>query len=120
MSKELKHESSICKQTRTARRRKAELIEQLGSKCVKCGTTEDLEFDHKNGRDYDPQKLSYSARLARYKREADRGEIRLLCGRCNKAARATNDNGAWIPTKDAAHVTRTTHMDFANDEDIPF
>ena len=27
-------------------RRKAKLIEMLGGKCVRCGTTEDLEFDH--------------------------------------------------------------------------
>jgi 5-methylcytosine-specific restriction endonuclease McrA len=55
-----------------ARKVRQELIKKLGGKCVLCGENdlEKLEFDHINGRNYDPRKLSYSARLARYKREA--------------------------------------------------
>lgn len=30
------------------KRRRAEAIERLGGKCVDCGTTENLEFDHKD------------------------------------------------------------------------
>lgn len=71
-----------------------------------------MEFDHINGRAYNPNQLSYSARLARYEREAALGELRLLCGPCNKAIRVKNDNGAHIRTEHASLVPLTGNMPF--------
>lgn len=99
-----------CKQTLSVRRSRAALIEKLGAVCKRCGeaNTDKLEFDHINGRDYEPCKLSSSSRMARYKREAERGELRLLCGDCNKAVRKTNDNGQFVPT--ASTVEKTVEI----------
>lgn len=33
-------------QTQRARKKRAKLVEHMGGKCVKCGTTENLHFDH--------------------------------------------------------------------------
>ena len=59
------------------------LIRVMGGTCTKCGRKRGLEFDHINGRDWDPAKTSRWARLARYKREFEAGELRLLCRSCN-------------------------------------
>jgi 5-methylcytosine-specific restriction endonuclease McrA len=96
-----------CRQTQYASKMKRVLIELLGGRCALCpeDDPDKLEFDHINGRDYEPRQLSYSARLAKYKREAAAGKLRLLCGPCNREARKKNDNGAWVPT---AAVIETT------------
>lgn len=62
------------------------LIEQLGGKCIECGTVERLEFHHIFGRDWNPIKLSRWVRLARVRREAMAGGICLLCRVCNARA----------------------------------
>lgn len=70
--------------------RHKELIERLGGKCVECGTKgtanpkqNPLEVDHIHGRDYDITKMDASWRMARYLREEKRGELQVLCKRCN-------------------------------------
>ena len=63
---------------------RARLILELGGKCVSCGTGNDLQFDHINGRDWDLEKTSQWARLSRIKREMKQGNIQLLCGSCNR------------------------------------
>lgn len=65
------------------------LIAELGGRCAKCGRTHDLEIDHPQGRDWEPCKLSSSARVSRYRREAKQGLVRLLCKWCNGA------DGPW-------------------------
>lgn len=69
------------------RRERVALIIQLGGKCVECKEDDfdKLEFDHIKARTWVAAALSSSARIARYKREAKRDKIQLLCGRCNKA-----------------------------------
>ncbi len=95
------------RQTLFARKIRAELILQLGGKCKLCAETDPdkLEFDHPDGRDYETNKLSYCARLARYRREAAEGLIRLLCGTCNKKIRKKNDTGVCVPTNCTPELT---------------
>jgi hypothetical protein len=90
----------------------AALIEKLGGKCELCPEDDPakLEFDHKNGRDYDVSKLSSTARLARYAREAEKGEGRLLCGPCNLRERKRDDNGNCVPT--IAVIEKTGEIPF--------
>ena len=63
--------------------KREELIKTLGGKCAKCGTRSHLEFDHPNGRDWEPSKHSRWQRIINYRREAELGQIRLLCLSCN-------------------------------------
>jgi hypothetical protein len=101
-----------CRQTEYAKKLKAELVKSMGGICALCGENnpEKLEFDHKDGRDYEANKLSYSARLARYKREFEAGLLRLLCSDCNLSERKKNDNGAFVPTTSV--IERTIEIPF--------
>ncbi len=67
-----------------AQRKRLELIERLGGKCVKCGATEDLEIDHIDGRTWDSKAYSQKGRVIRYWREFAEGLLQVLCGPCNK------------------------------------
>jgi hypothetical protein len=64
---------------------KASLIHRLGGKCEICGSTESLEFDHPNGRNWQPRDLSSYSRLLKYREEldADPKSLRLLCSTHN-------------------------------------
>lgn len=67
-------------------RRKEALIEFLGGKCVDCGTTENLTFDHIDGyRDWEPREVHSTKRLRIYTDEALNDKIQLLCGWCNSS-----------------------------------
>src|SRR5690606_16795339 len=66
-------------------RRKA-LIEAMGGKCVKCGTTTRLEFNHTSPRTWEARKVGRWERIAKYEAEWDAGEINLLCRKCNARA----------------------------------
>ena len=71
-------------------KRRARLITLMGSECALCGENGEndaLEFDHPNGRDYQPSKLSSTARIARYERDWHAGNLRLLCHGCNSGYR---------------------------------
>jgi hypothetical protein len=67
---------------------RAKLIVELGGKCAICGGCERLEFDHYPvaatwvNRDVAPW-----VRLGRWRGEAARGLLRLLCRRCNSRYR---------------------------------
>lgn len=66
-------------------RRRAELIEQLGGKCAKCGSTDKLEFDHwPRACTWAHNKKNPWQRMKIYMEEAAKGMIRLLCRRCNR------------------------------------
>jgi hypothetical protein len=99
---------NLHRSTRYAKRIRAELIEQLGGRCALCGEDDEgvLEFDHPFGRDWTPNRLSYSSRMARYKREADAKLLRLLCADCNLSERKRNDNGVFVPTNAAVPLTQ--------------
>jgi hypothetical protein len=60
------------------------LIEQLGGMCVHCHSTEKLEIDHKDGRDWIVSDYDPSARVCRYRKEVKEGLLQVLCKVCNK------------------------------------
>jgi 5-methylcytosine-specific restriction endonuclease McrA len=68
-----------------ARRKRKELIEQLGGTCAICGRRHDLEFDHINPLDkpFPYRELEWSHRISVYTREIREGKIQLLCSVCN-------------------------------------
>lgn len=96
--------------TIAAQKIRDELLVKLGGKCALCPEvdSEKLQFDHINGRDYKPNKLSYRQRLTTYRREVEQGKIRLLCEPCNLSERKKHENGAWCPT----NVTPIRTMEF--------
>jgi len=76
-------------------RRRAALIELLGGVCQDgfCFEIERLEFDHPNGRDWEPRCLSRLQRITRYEVDAEAGLIQLLC----RSHNATDGNDKrWI------------------------
>jgi len=63
-----------------ARRAKAALMELLGGKCVKCGTTEDLTFDCIIPRGDEHHKYDTSARICFYRRQHyEHQNVQILC-----------------------------------------
>jgi 5-methylcytosine-specific restriction endonuclease McrA len=85
---------------RRAKEIKAELIEKLGGKCMKCGGEEALEFDHLFQRTWICRSINIYRRYLRYKKEAAEGSLQLLCSTCNKQKgepppRPLADNEPW-------------------------
>ncbi len=66
------------------RRRREALLARLGGKCVKCGSTVHLTFDHIRGIQWDASRMSSHQRLKRYEQEVDEGLLQLLCFPCNQ------------------------------------
>ncbi len=63
--------------------RRAALVEKLGGKCVDCGKTDRLEFDHKKARTWVAAGLSHAQRIENYEKDAVAGNIVLRCRVCN-------------------------------------
>ena len=61
-----------------------DLMKRLGDRCINCGSTENLEFDHPHGREYAPRRISRTKRLRFYREDFEAGNLRILCGACNK------------------------------------
>lgn len=57
------------------------IVKKLGGRCVEpgCGTTKNLEFDHKRPRTWVAKKLGQLQRLRVYEREADQDLLELRC-----------------------------------------
>lgn len=70
--------------TETYRRKRQELLTFLGGVCVECGATESLEFDHLKPREWVTRDVNRLQRIKLYREEAERGDIVLRCGTCNK------------------------------------
>jgi hypothetical protein len=63
------------------RERRRQAIEYLGGKCVKCGSTDDLQFDH-----VDPKTKAVEISKSTLKKEVFWAEVKkcqLLCGKCH-------------------------------------
>lgn len=73
--------------------KKAILIEHLGGCCEKCGTTENLEFDHRNPSDQTFNKTPYLLSEENMWKEAE--VLRLLCRDCHKEHSAAQIKAAW-------------------------
>lgn len=73
----------ISPRVRWAREKRAWLILALGSRCVDCGTTEDLSFDCIKPMGGEHHKLSSVNRMTFYTRQAKAGNLTLRCCRCN-------------------------------------
>ena len=58
------------------RKRRQEIIDYLGSKCVKCGTTDNLEIDHINPSD---KSFHISKRLSLSTQREEVDKCQLLC-----------------------------------------
>ena len=65
------------------RRDRAALVKRLGGQCALCAETENLQFDHTEGRDWKLHRVNAFTRLRIYELEASNGLLRLLCISCN-------------------------------------
>jgi hypothetical protein len=88
-------------QVRLAVEMRERLVEVMGGKCVKCGTTELLEFHHPHGRDWVARKKNQAQRMRRYLQDFLLGNLELLCGGCNKSVGKPKElpNGFWQRSK---------------------
>lgn len=71
------------RQREWARRAYDKLIQDLGGKCVKCGTTEDLTIDHIEGCEFKHSDVEWSQRISIYRREAKENKLQVLCDKHN-------------------------------------
>lgn len=71
-----------CKRIIEARRRN--LIQIMGGTCVRCGSSEKLEFHHVTARKWVARKVSRWRRMQFYEDEYRDGLLELLCSYCNK------------------------------------
>jgi hypothetical protein len=64
-------------------KRRKDIIERLGGCCVFCCSIRKLEVDHKDGRDWDINKVTLRKRIVKYEQEEKEGKLRVLCRKCN-------------------------------------
>lgn len=72
------------------KKRKQKVIDYLGGKCVKCGTTERLEVDH-----IDPKQKSFhiNKRLSLNQIKDELAKCQLLCTPCHRAKTSEENKG---------------------------
>lgn len=79
--------------------RRQALINKLGNKCNVCGLEYNLEFDHYPKRcEFTHKKLSRWTRLKRYEEDYEKGNLRLLCKKCNQS------HGGAVRAWEAGHI----------------
>lgn len=64
------------------------LIADMGSECAFQASMEcngKLEFDHPEGREWDPSSMNRWRRMAQYRRDFEAGKLRLLCEHHNRS-----------------------------------
>ena len=80
--------------TRQLRKRNTDWArEQLGGKCVDCGTTEGLEFDHKFVNEKRSKICNYSSSINKLTEEIKKCELR--CKKCHRARSNKQLQLAW-------------------------
>ena len=79
------------RQREWAKRAHRKLIEDLGGKCAVCGSTIDLELDHKSGITWAHSALEWSHRISVYRSEAKQGLLRVLCRKHNRPGRPRSE-----------------------------
>ena len=95
----LKNKNKLNKETREFNTRlryekKNFIIENLGSKCCKCGTTDCLEIDHINPGLKKDRKCLYVCSWDRIKSEMN--NLQLLCSSCHQDRSQLQKNAAWF------------------------
>lgn len=95
------------------RRERAKWIAHLGGKCAVCGTTEDLEFDHDQPRDWIPNRKSRWQRMVIYIREIKEGRIKQLLCRSHNASKGYPDGQQeLIALREAGRERQRTNEPF--------
>jgi 5-methylcytosine-specific restriction endonuclease McrA len=91
-----------------ARRKRRELIEELGGKCAACGEVEyeKLTFDHIHGKDWETTGLSTDQRMCRYRKESKLKLLQILCLICN------SKKGTTICERDAVDISSPVQEQF--------
>lgn len=94
--------SSLIRSRRATEERQA-IIRLLGGRCALCGEGRMycLEIDHPKGRDYAIEKLAPWQRVKRWGQELSRGELRVLCRKCNAQEGGGRRNGTLTKRGDA-------------------
>lgn len=87
-SKEKRRQESR-KYTLQAKEKKIALKVRMGSVCEFCGDSDldNLQFDHPNGKDWQPRDYGPMRRIRQYERDYEAGNLRLLCTSCNAGYR---------------------------------
>lgn len=73
------------RQREWARQTRDKLFDLLGRYCAKCSTDQKLEFDViiPTGDDKHHRVMEWSWRMSFYRAQYDRGNLQVLCDRCN-------------------------------------
>jgi len=66
----------------------AEIVSELGGRCVACGATDELSLDHIKPDGVVKSRLEWSWRVSVYRREAAAGLLQVLCRKCNSRKNA--------------------------------
>jgi len=80
--------------TRLRYEKKNFIIENLGSKCCKCGTIDCLEIDHINPGLKKDQRCLYVCSWGRIKSEMD--NLQLLCSSCHQEKSQLQKDASWF------------------------
>jgi hypothetical protein len=70
--------------------RRQKICDDLGNICGECGSLDNLELHHLDGKNWDPVKMSPQMRIKQYELDHSNGQIGLLCKFCNSRDGAYN------------------------------